>query len=285
MNPTLRGVHAEAIYTAGVLRRTPSPLLRPYVAALWASEDDDPAPAATRELVVPTGGMHLAIRLDAPLRIFADALDVRGQIVGHAVVGGARSVAHHRSLLTPSRSVGAQLHPGVATWLFGMPASELAERHTSLHDLWEDAAATRLHDRLLEAPTASARLLVLEAELTSRLAGSTRLHPLVACTLARLHDRPTTPIALLASSAGYTQRRLLDLFRQDVGLAPKRYARLVHLQRALPQLAEGARAIDVSTNARYADESHLHRELREVTGLSVREYRQAAAASPNHVPR
>lgn len=228
--------------------------------------------------------MHLAIRLDAPLRLFAGAADTRGWIIGHAVVGGARAVAHHRSLATPSRSVGAQLRPGVATWLFGTSAIELADQHTPLDALWGHAAAA-LHARLLEAPTAAARLLVLEHELAVRLARATRLHPLVAAAIDALTMDPATPIAGIATGAGYSQRHLLDLFRHAVGLAPKRYARLVRLQHALPQLAAGARAVDVAAANHYADEAHLHRDLRDVTGLSVRAYRRAPAGSPNHVPR
>lgn len=264
-----------------MIRRDAPPHLRPFVASLWASEDGEPTAAAARELVVPNGGMHLAIRLDAPLRLFSDAADLRGQLVGHAVVGGARTLAHHRCLATPSRSVGVQLRPGVAAWLFGASATELAERHTPLDALW---GRTTLHERLCDAPTAAARLLVLEHELGARLAGATRLHALPAAALARIHVDPTTPIAAIAAHAGFSQRRVLDLFRDAVGVSPKRYARLLRLQRALPQLAAGARAIDVAAATGYADEAHLHRELRDVTGLSVRAYRAAAPASPNHVP-
>ena len=267
-----------------VIHRSASPLLRPYVVALWASENDDPAPRSARELVVPNGGMHLAIRLDAPLRLFADAADLRGELLGHAVVGGARTSAHHRCLLTPSRSVGVQLRPGVARWLFGAPAAELAERHTSLDALWGPAAA-RLHDRLLEAGTAESRLRIVEDEIAARVVEARPLHPLVADALARLQEDPGLAIASLAKRAGYSQRRLLDLFREAVGLAPKRYARLLRLQLALPRLAAGHRAIDVALAGGYADEAHLHRDLRDVTGLAVREYRSAGAGAPNHVPR
>lgn len=252
--------------------------------SLWASEDGDPAPQTARELVVPNGGTHLALRLDAPLRLFTDAADARGHLVGHAVIGGARAIAHHRSLAIPSRSVGAQLRPGIATWLFGASAAELAGTHTALDAVW-GPAAERIHARLLEAPTAAARLVLLEEELGSRLANARRLHPLVAAALTQLHADPGTPIGPLAERAGYSQRRLLDLFREAVGLAPKRYARILRLQLALPRLAGGGRAIDVALAGGYADEAHLHRDLREVTGLSVREYRAAAAGAPNHVPR
>lgn len=267
-----------------MLHRPAAPPLRPFVASLWASEDHDPPPRSLRELVVPTGDMHLAIRLDAPLRLFADARDDRGEILGHTVVGGARAVAHHRCLGTPSRSVGAQLRPGAALFLFAASAAALAGQHTALDALW-GRAATRLHTRLLEAPSAALRLRILEQELSTRLTRARRLHPLVAEALTRLHADPNLAIAPLAEHAGYSQRHLLELFREAVGLSPKRYARVLRLQRALPRLAAGERAIEVALAGGYADEAHLHRELRDVTGLSVREYHIAATGAPNHVAR
>lgn len=53
--------------------RAPTGSLRRFVVSMWASEDHDARSLAPRELVVPTGTMHLAIRLDAPLRLFATA--------------------------------------------------------------------------------------------------------------------------------------------------------------------------------------------------------------------
>ena len=266
-----------------VISRLPIPPLRPFVASLWASEDHEPPLESARELVVPTGSAHLAVRLDAPLRLFEGPSDAGGRIVGHAVVGGARHEAHHRALC-PSRSVGAQLGPGVAECLFGAKASELAGRHTALEDLWGRTALV-LRERLLEAKTPHARLEVLEGALLRKLTHARPLQPLVGVALARLARDPSTSIVSLAKDAGYSQRYVLARFREAVGLSPKRYARLLRLQNALPLLASGTRAIDVALACGYADESHLHRDLREVTGLAVREYRLASPRTPNHVPR
>src|SRR5688500_4167844 len=77
-----------------LLTRAPGPLLQPFVRTLWAL---DPAPgtpvagcSAAREHVLPTGDMHLVLRLSGPpLRLFADAADSAGYTVGHAIVGGS----------------------------------------------------------------------------------------------------------------------------------------------------------------------------------------------------
>ena len=88
-----------------VVTRAPIPALRPFVKLLWAS-DEDPTrllKGPARELVLPTGAMHLVVRLsDHPLRLYEHLDDQVGHIVGHAVVGGARAGAYLRDVSGPS---------------------------------------------------------------------------------------------------------------------------------------------------------------------------------------
>jgi len=60
-----------------MIRRLPSRPLRPFVSLLWASGGDDSDQVALlpseRELVLPTGAMHLVFRVSSdPLRLFDD---------------------------------------------------------------------------------------------------------------------------------------------------------------------------------------------------------------------
>lgn len=46
------------------LRRMPKPALRPFVSSVWATDATPPTPlGARRELMLPAGAMHVAIRL------------------------------------------------------------------------------------------------------------------------------------------------------------------------------------------------------------------------------
>ena len=135
------------------ISRAPCGPLRPFIRMLWAV--DEPASASReprREHVLPTGHMHLVIRLrQDPLRIFAGPDDSVGTLAGHALIGGSRATFYSRDVSGPQCSVGAQLRPGGAEALFGMPAEEFAYRHTRLDDVW-GAAADSMRDRLAELP-------------------------------------------------------------------------------------------------------------------------------------
>src|SRR5262245_38106271 len=110
-----------------IVRRQPRPELRAFVKTLWAiAPPDNPTVlTASRERALPTGNMHLAFRLNSPLRLFRNIDDAAGHTIGHAVVGGVRTSFCVKDISDPVSSVGAQLHPGAAEVLFGMPADEL----------------------------------------------------------------------------------------------------------------------------------------------------------------
>ena len=76
---------------------------------VWVSDGANASATATRELVLPTGAMHLVVRVsDHLLRIFDDLDDRLGNVVSTAVVGGARTAPYIRDISEPTRSVGAQ---------------------------------------------------------------------------------------------------------------------------------------------------------------------------------
>ena len=100
-----------------VLKRAPRPVLRPFVDTIWAIDEKDAAgPGISgREHVLPTGLMHLVVRVSAdPLRLFKDSADASGETIGNALIGGARASFYIREASTPVCSVGAQLRPGAA---------------------------------------------------------------------------------------------------------------------------------------------------------------------------
>jgi AraC-like DNA-binding protein len=273
-----------------LISRPPRPALRPFVKTVWVA--DQPVPpvpgAPARERVLPTGGMHLAIRLTGePVRYLGHPADPEGRRLGYAVVGGARAGPYLREAPGPSRSVGAMLQPGASELLFGVPACELAERHTALEDLWE-RRASELRERLLEAGSPSRQLDLFESLLAARLPEVRGLHPAVAHALARFAapDSLLPPVRAVVRETGYSHRRVIALFRSAVGLAPKLYCRVLRFQRALERIARDPRSgqVDAALEAGYSDQPHLVREFQAFAGITPGEYAAAPPRLPNHLP-
>jgi AraC-like DNA-binding protein len=262
------------------LSREPVPALRPFVKRLWASDGRESRSPGAREHILPTGLMHVAVRLSPEPIALWDGSERRE--LGHAVIGGARSGYCVKDVSAPSVAVGAQLNPGAASLLFGSPADELAERHTPLDDVW-GAEAGVLRDRLGEEASLARRLDILEAVLLARLPRVRGVHPAVAEALSTIADRP---IAYLVERSGYSHRAFIDLFRRSVGLPPKVFARVARFQRVADRLAHRrpASLADAALEAGYSDQAHLSREFAALAGVSPAAYRALGLREPNHVP-
>jgi len=263
-----------------LVRQPRDPRLRGIVRVLWATNAD---PSVRRtigyESVLPTGVAHLAFRLGGePLRLKGRAGD---ESVGWDVVGGSRDRAYVREIPPGGTSVGAQLEPGAARLVIGAAADELADRHTPLEDLWGNDAR-RWRERLGTESSLAQRLDRFEALLASRI--TTRPDRFVVWAIERIGEGAA--ISEVVEASGFSHRHAVSLFRREVGLPPKRFARVLRFQRAIASLAQktAPALADVAHAAGYADQSHLTRELQAMSGLSPGRYLALRGAHPNHVP-
>lgn len=234
--------------------------------------------------------MHIVIRLSpAPLTLFDD-VDGRGaRVAGNALVGGCRESFYVRSIAERSRSVGAQLRPGAARALLGADATDFAEQHTSLHDVWRRIEDAR--DELSELGPPALKLEAFERILLSRLStarAALDLDQVVLAAVPSLDATPTTRIADLVRASGFSHRTFIARFRRAVGLSPKSYLRIRRFQTALARFASSdatdATLAGIAAFAGYSDQAHFSREFLEFSGISPGDFRALRVGASNHVP-
>ncbi|MEO3858261.1 helix-turn-helix domain-containing protein [Acrocarpospora sp. B8E8] len=71
----------------------------------------------------------------------------------------------------------------------------------------------------------------------------------------------------LANEVGWSRKRLWSRFRSQLGITPKRAARLVRFDHAAHLLAAGHAAAGVAESG-YVDQPHRHREVKAFAGLT-----------------
>ncbi|SNS34013.1 AraC-type DNA-binding protein [Geodermatophilus pulveris] len=161
----------------------------------------------------------------------------------------------------PARYVALRFSGGTGPALLGVPAHELRDRTPLLEDLWPAAAARRLADRVAEDPVGA-----LERWAGERVVDSPA-DPLGGRVLALA--RAGVPVAGMAARLGLgvrqLHRRSLDLF----GYGPRHLTRVLRLGRALEQVRQGAPLARVAADSGYADQAHLARDVRGLTGTTV----------------
>lgn len=263
-----------------VTRRVDSPLGR------WTHSEWSPAhltgivesigyfagePAHPRERVFPNGRLELIVHLGeryslvdgsrtelCPVACFTGLIS--SSMVVQAPPGG-------------SRVLGLRLHPAGAYALLGRPLSELSGLTVDLRDLL-GCAADELVERCHEAASAEERLRVTARWVAERVARSRRVEPPIAWTASQIERaQGAVSIGRLRERVGLSSRRLVAAFREQIGVAPKLFARIHRVHRVLAALHGGAGPLaDVALDAGYYDQPHMNAELRELTGLAPSEF-------------
>ena len=76
-------------------------------------------------------------------------------------------------------------------------------------------------------------------------------------------------VRALAVELGWSPRRLIDRFRDHLGLPPKAAARVIRFNRAVTALNSGTPDIaQVAAACGYADQAHLARDVRALGGVT-----------------
>ena len=83
-------------------------------------------------------------------------------------------------------------------------------------------------------------------------------------------------VAEMREATGMTARQLQRWFAIHVGLAPRRYLRLLRFQEAFEQVPGQASLADHAAAHGFADQAHMAREFRSLAGVPAKQARRAA---------
>ncbi|WP_226026668.1 helix-turn-helix domain-containing protein [Streptomyces hyderabadensis] len=160
-----------------------------------------------------------------------------------------------------------RLEPVVAAAVLG-PSAALGGRVESFEDVWGRGAAAAL-DALRAAGSWDERFALAADLVRRRAADRPPVDPEVAHTWrTTFGSRGRVRVEALADEVGWSRKRLSARFHAQLGITPKRAARLVRFDRAAHLLAAGLAPAAVAVEGGYADQSHLHREVKAFTGLT-----------------
>ena len=137
----------------------------------------------------------------------------------------------------------------------------MRDQRVPLAELW--GGTEELADRI--AGGAAAGLALERAVLARRPAAPAGVIPWL---VARL--RAGDQVAVVADAAGLSPRQLLRLSNAAFGYGPKTLARVLRVTQALELARAGRRFADVAATTGFADQAHLAREVKAMTGLTLR---------------
>jgi AraC-like DNA-binding protein len=169
--------------------------------------------------------------------------------------------------------LGVRLRPAGAYAVLARPVLEISGLAVDLGDVI-GREATELTERCYDAVTVAERFRLVADWISTRIARSHRVDEAIAWSATRI-DRSggSVPIAELRAETGLSKARLTGVFREQIGLAPKVYARVVRFRHVLSRLQQGdGRLAEVALDAGFYDQPHMNAEFRALAGVTPREF-------------
>lgn len=203
-------------------------------------------------------GWLLAEHEDAPLRAYGSFV---GGIIDRPAISEHAGRAH---------ALQFDLTPLGAAALFGLPGAALASRIVALDDVLPGRTAALLVERLACRPTWEERFALLDAWIARRITAAPAASPDVTWAWRRIvATAGAVPMATLLTELGCSRRHLATRFREDVGMTPKRFARMVRFEHAVARLRAGEEELGrIATDCGYYDQAHFNRDVRAFAGVA-----------------
>ena len=250
--------------------RAPVPPLSQFVELLWYWSGD--ARDLGRERLLPMGQVELVIQVQ--------------NSHPYAGLSGPRSEAFIIDRRESQAILGAHFKAGGAFPFLGCAFGELHNAYVSLDQLWGKKRAQRLLELLYESPTIEGKFRILERWLMWIADRPLKHHPAVSLALREFQNDPGLFTSeRIAREANLSQRRFIELFRDEVGLTPKLFCRVRRFQNVIQSVAHQGQVdwVDLALSHGYSDQSHFIHDFRAFSGLKPSEYLSLRTPALNHV--
>jgi AraC-like DNA-binding protein len=206
---------------------------------------------------------HASLVFDLPI-VYKGGVWRPSSAAGGAIVMGAFTRATYASVTERAAMIGVYLRPRGIARLLGVPGSDLTDRVISLNEIW----------RGFEHDPDCTSLESVETILLRRLhyRPSRRADAVVADMASYVRRRGgQVSVDTMSELSGFSRQHLARLFREQIGIGPKLYARLARFRAALAHVGGPERTASwssISARLGYADQSHLIAEFREFTSFT-----------------
>lgn len=214
---------------------------------------------ASMTLAIPDGCVDIVFDCDAQhpnARVCGTTLKARGADMQHN---------HHY--------FGVRFAPGIIPDFLDLMAQDIPDREFSFLDVVPDARLA--FERIVQAPDFSSRIALFNAYFTSRLIRkSSAVTSLIIQTMRQLNGN--VRIDQLEALTGYTCRTIQRQFRQDTGMSPKAFSRILRCQSAIKtiHLRQQLSFSDLAFDLGFSDQSHLLREFKKFVSTTPCEYQR-----------
>ncbi len=248
------------------LSAKPSDTLSPFISQYWMIENCMQHGDSHIQRIVPSGLMEMSFYLGDKPKIVA----LNQVLPANALLSG--QINKHYDLLVPGNlsMFSVTFKPQGAKVFFDLPLIELADQNIPLRFILKESA-DKIESELFEAKTFVGKVIAIENFLIQQLRNNFTKHMAIRIddSIALINStQGKISIEELASHACLSNKQYGRIFKNYIGISPKRFLRIVRFQHAIynKQLNPNISLTKLSYNCGYFDQSHMINDFKELSG-------------------
>lgn len=235
----------------------------------------DQQPLHSMERFLPDGNVYLVIDLtDEPKFIFDNETLVEKQACKKLWFSGIRTQYITIPSGRDSEMFVINFHKGRAFPFTGMPLNELSDRVVD-GELVMSPEILNLRDALLNITDIQKKFHFAAGFLTRVFGHRMVVNPFVDFAVKSILERPDlASIDAISGKVGFSQKHLIKLFKEHVGVTPKSFLQVVRFQKAIQDI-ETAKTADwkaIAHDCGYYDQAHFINDFARFSGYRPKEY-------------
>ena len=250
----------------------PTEDLSPLIKCYWTLE----VPAEysqERQRIIPDGCIEMAFILGDDIKRFTSETDFLLQ--PRSMVLGQTMEPFYIQPTGYVNTFAIRFYPyGFANFVT-VSIHELANRETPLADLFGEARANELEQKIIAATDASERMAIVEAFFMDMLHQRTTVDQLVKSTVdILLSTNGSVPINGILKEDLASRRQMERKFLKQIGISPKKLGKVIRLQTALKLLLgrDNGSLTRIAYESDYYDQNHFIKDFKEFTGTTPKAF-------------
>ncbi len=259
----------QALAYSGFRRILPSVELRLYVQCYWQIKTQLPLPSPSTELMHPDGGLGMILN-------FGDPMYYENNIIQNCgFMDGTHTKTRRMTMSGSIDAIGIRFNPGGAHWFYSVPLSEIGNLTVDLNDLALEHFIELCHEERETNPKGDI-LKYVNKLLLKKFIPEVNHDGMSETLLKRIQaTKGLSPISDSVKDIGRSYRQIERLFKNDLGMTPKQYARLVRVENArylLKKRNKNQSFTEIGEKSGFYDQAHFIREFNSIIGLTPMAY-------------
>jgi AraC-like DNA-binding protein len=244
----------------------------------------------TLDRFLPDGNTEIIVDLtEHPQSIYDNESLQEIQTCRSAWVSGVRTQPITIPSGNGSRMLIIAFKKGRASAFYPFPISDLTDTVAeadlvfgkNFHDLREQLLAAKSIDQMFQLVE---RFLLQQAGAALQADGAAKC---VEYTVASIIHKPTLRrLHQLSDEIGYSQKHFIELFKEQVGVSPKRYLKIMRFQKAIRAIEQNQSVhwSQVALECGFYDQAHFIHDFRHFSGFTPKEYMNLKTTTLNYIP-